>query len=80
MKADEYDDLINDPTGYLIDVLLPRILGELGDRGTGRSHVAMLKAGFAQMMWGATLRNRQMVSGATVRDATAHGRSLLGPL
>jgi methoxylated aromatic compound---corrinoid protein Co-methyltransferase len=61
MKDDEYDDLINDPTGFLIDIWLPRILGELANRGTGRSYIAMLKAGFAQMMMGAVMRNRGMV-------------------
>ncbi len=61
MKADEYDDLINDPPGFMIDILLPRILGELGKRGTGRSHMAMLKAGFAQMMMANVMRNRGMV-------------------
>ncbi len=61
MKEDEYDDLINDPTGFMIDILLPRILGELANRGTGRSYVAMLKAGFAQMMMGGIMRNRGMV-------------------
>ena len=60
MKEDEYDDLINDPTGFLIDIWLPRIFGELGNRGSGRSYVAMLKAGFAQMMMGGVMRNRGM--------------------
>lgn len=61
MKEDEYDDLINDPPGFMIDIALPRILGELGNRGTGRSYVAMLKAGFAQSMMGGVMRNRGMV-------------------
>jgi uroporphyrinogen-III decarboxylase len=45
----------------MIDIVLPRILGELGKRGTGRSYVAMLKAGFAQMIMGGIMRNRGMV-------------------
>lgn len=61
MKEDEYDDLIDDPPGFMIDILLPRILGELGDRGSGRSYTAMLKAGFAQMMMAGVMRNRGMV-------------------
>jgi hypothetical protein len=61
MKEDEYDDLINDPPGFMIDILLPRILGELGNKGTGRSYVAMLKAGMAQAMFGGVMRNRGMV-------------------
>ncbi|MBI5248792.1 MAG: uroporphyrinogen decarboxylase [Desulfomonile tiedjei] len=61
MKEDEYDDLINDPPGFMIDILLPRILGELGNRGTGRSYIAMLKAGMAQAMFGGIMRNRGIV-------------------
>ncbi len=61
MQADEYDALIDDPPGFMIDVLLPRMFGELENRGTGRSYVAMLKAGFAQMMMGGIMRNRGMV-------------------
>ena len=29
MKAEEYDDLIDDPTGFFLTVYLPRIFGEL---------------------------------------------------
>lgn len=60
MKDDEYDDLINDPTGFMIDILLPRILGELGNKGTGRSHIAMWKAGVAMAQFAAIMRNRGM--------------------
>jgi hypothetical protein len=58
MKEDEYDDLINDPTAFMIDILLPRILGELGKKGTGRSYTAMWKAGVATAQFGAIMRNR----------------------
>ena len=58
MKEDEYDDLINDPPGFMIDILLPRILGELGKKGTGRSYMAMWKAGVAQAQFAAIMRNR----------------------
>ena len=61
MKEDEYDELIDDAPGFLTEIALPRILGELGNRGTGRSYVAMVKAGFAQMMFGNIMRNRSMV-------------------
>ena len=61
MKKDEYDDLINDPTGFMIDVLLPRIFGELRNRGTGRSHIAMWKAGVAMAQFGAIMKNRAIV-------------------
>lgn len=61
MKADEYDALISDPPGFMIDIVLPRILGELGNRGTGRSYIAMWKAGVAMAQFAAILRNRGMV-------------------
>jgi hypothetical protein len=61
MKADEYDSLIKDPPQFIIDVLLPRILGELADRGSGRSYIAMVKGGMAQMMMGQIMRNRAEV-------------------
>ncbi len=61
MHEEEYDDLIADPTGFMIDILLPRILGELGNRGTGRSSIAMWKGGVAMAQYGAIMRNRAMV-------------------
>jgi hypothetical protein len=61
MKEDEYDALIDDPTGFMIDILLPRILGELGNRGTGRSYIAMWKAGVAMAQFAAIMRNRGTV-------------------
>lgn len=61
MQDDEYDDLINDPPGFMIDIIMPRILGELANRGSGRSYIAMLKGGFAQMLAGGIMRNRGMV-------------------
>ena len=61
MKAEEYGALIDDPPGFMMDVWLPRVLGELANRGTGRSYVAMLKAGMAQMTLAGIMRNRGMV-------------------
>jgi len=61
MNEDEYDALIDDPTGFMIDVLLPRILGELGNKGTGRSYIAMWKAGVAMAQFAAIMRNRGAV-------------------
>ena len=61
MKEDEYGDLINDPTGFMIDVLLPRIFGELRNKGTGRSYMAMWKAGVAMAQFGAIMKNRAIV-------------------
>ncbi len=61
MREDEYDDLINDPTGFMVDILLPRFLGELETKGTGRSSIAMWKGGVAMAQFGAIMRNRGMV-------------------
>ncbi len=61
MKADEYDDLINDPTGFMLDILLPRILGEYGHENRRRSSMAMFKAGMAQATFGGLMHKRGMV-------------------
>jgi hypothetical protein len=61
MKEDEYDDLINDPPGFMIDIILPRILGELENKRTGRSYIAMWKGGVAMAQFAGIMRNRAMV-------------------
>lgn len=58
MLPDEYDILIEDPKRFMLDHFLPRVLGEYADRGTGRSHIAFLKAGMAHMMMGQIMRDR----------------------
>ena len=40
MKADEYDLLINNPVEFLIERRLPRVLGELEEKGSIRSYMA----------------------------------------
>jgi methoxylated aromatic compound---corrinoid protein Co-methyltransferase len=52
MKPEEYDHLIEDPTGYLYSVWLPRVSGEIGSGGEGASYrgtVALVKSAMA--MW-----------------------------
>ncbi len=61
MKPEDYDSLIENPTRFMLDTLLPRILGEYTEPGSPRSHIAFLKAGMAQMMMGQVMRNRAMV-------------------
>jgi len=58
MMADEYDALIADPVKFMFDRWLPRLFGELSERGSPRSYVAFLKAGMATAQFGAMLRNR----------------------
>ena len=52
MKADEYDQLIADPTGFLFNVWLPRVSGDvnaIGEAATFRSNLSFLKGGMAMM-------------------------------
>ncbi len=58
MKADEYRMLIDDPVGFRMERYLPRILGELGERGSIRSHIAFLKAGMAKGLSDTMIRER----------------------
>ena len=54
MKSDEYDALIADPTGFLLNVWLPRISSDIvgpGDPCTERSNLALLKGGMAMMQY-----------------------------
>jgi hypothetical protein len=52
MKADEYDQLIDDPTGFLFNVWLPRVSRDVevpGEPGTYRNNLSFLKGGMAMM-------------------------------
>jgi len=54
MKADEYDALIEDPTGYLFNVWLPRVSTDvrpLGARTSFRNNLSFLKGGIAMMKY-----------------------------
>jgi len=54
MKADEYDQLIDDPTAFLYSVWLPRVSSEVsavGEPAKYRSHVALVKAGMAMLKY-----------------------------
>ncbi len=50
MKADEYDALIDDPTAFLANVWMPRIMKDSG-KGDYRSNLAWLKGGIAMMQY-----------------------------
>ncbi|HWR06491.1 uroporphyrinogen decarboxylase family protein [Sporomusa sp.] len=60
MQADEYELLIKDPGSFMLEKFLPRVLGEYGDQGAPRSHMAFLKAGMGQMMMANIMRNRSI--------------------
>ena len=52
MKPDEYDQLIDDPTAFLLDVWLPRVSTEvrgLGEPVTRAHNLSFLKGGMAMM-------------------------------
>jgi uroporphyrinogen-III decarboxylase len=54
MKPDEYDALIEDPTGYLLNVWMPRtnrLLVGPGESNTAQNNVAWLKGGMAVMQY-----------------------------
>ena len=54
MKADEYDALIEDPTGFLLNVWLPRVAAPVvapGQPATEQSHLSFLKGGMAMLQY-----------------------------
>jgi len=54
MKADEYDQLIDDPTGFLANVWMPRVndyIVEPGQPSTYRNNLAWLKGGMATLTY-----------------------------
>ena len=54
MRADEYDALIADPTGFLWDVWLPRVSTEVarpGSPASRRGNLALVKTGMAMMQY-----------------------------
>jgi len=54
MKPDEYDALIEDPTGFLFNVWLPRVSEDVtppGQPGTYRNNLSFLKGGMAMLSY-----------------------------
>jgi hypothetical protein len=54
MRADEYDALIADPTGFLFNTWLPRVSTEVSAPGTPanfRGHLALVKSSMAMMQY-----------------------------
>src|SRR5512133_974235 len=52
MRADEYDALIDDPTGFLYNVWFPRVCAEasrIGEPCTYRNNLAFVKGGMAML-------------------------------
>ncbi|MCX6895948.1 MAG: hypothetical protein NTZ16_10715, partial [Verrucomicrobia bacterium] len=54
MREDEYDALIDDPTGFLYNVWLPRVSTEvarIGEPATYRNNLALVKSSMAMMVY-----------------------------
>ena len=54
MRADDYDALIDDPTGFLYNVWLPRVSTEVarpGQPATYRNQIALVKSGMALLAY-----------------------------
>jgi uroporphyrinogen-III decarboxylase len=54
MKEDEYDALIDDPTGFLYNTWLPRVASEvsrIGEPSTYRHNVSLVKSGMAMLAY-----------------------------
>jgi len=54
MHADEYDALIDDPTGFLYNVWLPRVsteVSKIGEPATYRNNVALVKSAMAMLSY-----------------------------
>lgn len=54
MRADEYDQLIEDPTGFLYNVWFPRVCGEaakIGSPNHYRNNLSLVKGGMAMMSY-----------------------------
>ena len=54
MKADEYDALIDDPTGFLYNTWLPRVCSDVvapGEASSYRNNLSFVKGGMAMMQY-----------------------------
>jgi len=54
MRADEYDALIDDPTGFLYNTWLPRVsteISKIGEPSTYRNNLALVKSGMAMLSY-----------------------------
>jgi uroporphyrinogen-III decarboxylase len=54
MQADEYDALIDDPTGFLYNVWLPRVsteISKIGEASTYRNNLALVKSAMAMLSY-----------------------------
>ena len=79
MKADEYDQLIEDPTGFLFNVWLPRVSRDVVPPGapvTYRNNLSFLKGGMAMMLYFSALGEQ----GARLRSESGTVSAISGIL
>ena len=65
MKADEYDELIDDPTAFLYTKWLPRVSSDIcamGEPATYRNNLALVKGGMAMLNYFMRAAERLVVS------------------
>ena len=60
MKADDYDRFLENPTQYLLEVFLPRVVGEFETPGSPRAMMAALKGGMAFVHMAEVMKNRSI--------------------
>jgi len=58
VRPEEYDRLIESPLKFMLEIYLPRILGDFSEPGSIRANVALLKGGMAFVHMGQVMRNR----------------------
>ncbi len=82
MKADEYDQLIDDPTGFLYNVWLPRVSTEIngpGEPTTYRHNVALVKGSMAMLQYFMALGNQNALLRQESGTVSAIGGILKAP-
>ena len=83
MRADEYDELIDDPTGFLLNVWLPRVAADVVPPGAARHRpqqpvVPQGRDGDAEVLHG--LRAAGRAAAARIRHGLGHRRHPQGPV
>ncbi|MDY6825852.1 MAG: uroporphyrinogen decarboxylase family protein [Bacillota bacterium] len=55
MKAEDYDDFIANPTGWIVEKYLPRVSEELSEPGSYRASIALIKGSASMMQYSGKL-------------------------
>jgi len=82
MKPDEYDALIEDPTGFLYNVWLPRVSYEVcaaGEKASYRNNIALVKGGMAMMNYFSSFARQNALLKSESGTVSAIGGILKAP-